>query len=63
MTQSSLVFPEGALCQWCKAGDATTILYGWRTCLTCVSGGPSVRVQRWLRDLGTKAERMQDGNR
>lgn len=55
----SLVHPEGKLCKWCGTDPATTIIYGWDTCLACSAGGPKVRVQRWLANHAPREKRRR----
>ena len=60
MTQHSLdLEPEAAaICKWCNTDAATTVVYGWPTCVVCAADRQT-RVRRWLIDLnpwGTNRE-------
>jgi hypothetical protein len=48
---SSLVYPPGQPCMWCKAEDATTTIYGTPTGVACAVSRQA-RVSRWLKNLG-----------
>lgn len=45
--------PAGTICRWCRVDDATTIVYGWQTCVACAAD-PKTRIRRWQASISAE---------